>query len=232
MLESPIRPEMAATLVAERRRFPLSAHRFALAGIIGPPFFVAVFIVVGFIKPGYNPVARTVSEGSIGELGWIQIANFLVLGGALLIFALGLWQGFGDRWSGRVGSALVALAGVGLLAAGAFVPDPPGIQVTTFHMKMHVLASVVSFNSLNIAAFLFAKRFWPDRRFAIYSILSGLAIPAGFIATAALGNPQMAGGGPGWPGLIQRVMIVAVWAWLTILALRLWRMPAAGQTES
>ena len=228
MLESPIRPEMAATLVAERRRLPLSAHRFALAGIIGPPFFVAVFIVVGFIKPGYNPVARTVSEGSIGELGWIQIANFLVFGGALLIFALGLWQGFGDRWSGHVGSALIALAGVGVLGAGAFVADP-GFRATTFHGKLHVLVSLVTFLSLLIAGFVFAKRFWPDRLFAFYSILSGLAIPAGFIAMAALGK---AGGGPGWSGLSQRVMIVAVWTWLTILALRLRRMPAVGQTAT
>ena len=207
---------MAATLVGDRRRPLLSAHRLALAGLLGPPFFVAVFLVVGLVKPGYNPLDRAVSEGSIGELGWIQIANFLVFGAALLVFAFGLWQGFGDRWSGRVGSALVALAGIGFFGAGVFVTDP-GFQATTFHGNMHMLASAVIFLSLMIGAFVFARRFWPDRQFAIYSILSGLAIPAGFIAIAALGR---------WPGLVQRVMIALVWTWLAILALRLRRSTA------
>ncbi|HEV2477491.1 MAG TPA: DUF998 domain-containing protein [Candidatus Dormibacteraeota bacterium] len=187
-----------------------------MAGLLGPPFFVVVFLVLGLIKPGYDALARTVSEGSIGELGWIQIANFLICGAAFVVFAFGLWQGFGDRWSGRVGSALVALAGIGLMGAGVFVGDP-GFQATTFHGNMHMLASVVVFVSLLIGAFFFARRFWPDRQFALYSILSGLAIPAGFIAIAALGR---------WPGLVQRVMIALVWTWLTILALRLRRSTA------
>ncbi len=54
------------------------ARRLAWAGIVFPPLFVVVFLILGFVKPNYNPVRQFVSEGSIGQLGWVQVANFLV----------------------------------------------------------------------------------------------------------------------------------------------------------
>ncbi len=154
---------MATNVVVDRRRFSRETRRLALAGILGPPFFVIVFLVLGFIKPGYDPVVRFVSEGSIGELGWIQIVNFLVFGATLLVFSLALWQGFGPRLSGRIGSVLIGIVGVGALAAGVFVADPDSQII-------------------------------------------------------------------GKPGLVQRVMIIVVWTWLTILALRLWRASTPQRT--
>jgi hypothetical membrane protein len=182
-------------------------RRLALAGVIAPPFFVIVFLVLGFIKPGYDPVTRFVSEGEIGELGWIQIFNFLVLGLATVIFALGLWRGFGDRVSGRIGSALVGVTGVTTIGAGVFVADS-GRRIITTHGELHVAVSAISFLLLGIACFFFAKRFWNERRFAIYSIVTGII--------AALGPPPTPA-----PGITQRVTIVIVLTWMTILGLRL-----------
>ncbi len=187
-------------------------RRLALAGILGPPFFVVVFLVLGFIKPGYDPVVRFVSEGSIGELGWIQIVNFLVFGATLLVFSLALWQGFGDRLSGRIGSVLIGIVGVGAVSAGIFVADPDS-QIITTHGALHVAVSLVAFLGLALACIFFAKRFWNDLPFAIYSIATGALIPVTFSSINAIGKP----------GLVQRVLIVIVWSWLTILALRLWR---------
>ncbi len=191
-----------------------SARRLALAGIFGPPFFVVVFLILGLIKPGYDPVSRYVSEGSIGDLGWVQILNFLIFGPALVIFAIGLWQGFGDRLSGRIGSALIGVAGVCALFAGVFVADA-GSQVVTTHGALHVVVSLIAFLCLALACFFFARRFWNDLRFAIYSIASGLIVPVGF------SQGDINGGR--WTGLIQRAVIIIVWAWMTVLALRLRR---------
>lgn len=194
-------------------RDSMSLRRYlALAGIVGPPCFVVVFLVIGLVKPGYNAVAQAVSEGSIGDLGWIQSANFLVTGVCFVALAVGLWRGFGDRLSGRIGSGLIAATGIGLCGAGLFVTDP-GFRAVTLHGNLHMAASLVVFLSLLIACLIFAGRFWHDRGFAIYSIASGLAIPAGFVALFSIGA---------WPGLIQRVMITIVWAWVTVLALRLY----------
>lgn len=100
----------------------------AWAVIVGPALFVAVFLVLGAVKPGYDATARFVSEGSIGELGWIQIVNFVVLGITLLAFAPALWNSYGDEVSGRVGAGLMAAVSVGLILAGVSVPtvsSPP-----------------------------------------------------------------------------------------------------------
>jgi hypothetical protein len=169
---------------------------------------VLVFVIVGLIKPGYDPVVRYVSEGSIGQLGWIQTVNFFVCGLALLVFALGLWRCFGDRISGRIGSVLMAMAGGGVFCAGIFVADPDH-QISTIHGALHVVVAVITFNSLALAAFFFAKRFWKNRAFAVYCIVSGI-VPYGLAITI-----------PSYAGLAQRAVIVLVWLWITILALRL-----------
>jgi len=206
--------QMDPHIVMDRPRSRPTIRRLALAGILGPPFFVLVFLILGLVKPGYDPVTRFVSEGSIGDLGWVQIANFLILGPALLIFAVGLRLGFGDRLSGQIGSALIAVAGIGIVFAGVFVADP-GTQVATTHGGLHIVASLVTFLCLALACFFFARRFWNDLPFAIYSIGSGLIIPIGFSQAGTMGGR--------WTGIIQRVVIIVVWAWMAVLAIRLRR---------
>jgi hypothetical membrane protein len=188
-----------------------TTRRLALAGIVFPPLWLVVLIVLGFVKPGFNQLTQAGSSESIGQYGWVQIANFIVLGIALVVFAFGLWQGFGDRLSGRIGSVLMALAGVGLVGAGVFSSDG-GNRAVSFHGNMHMTFSLVLFLSLLIAGFVYARRFWDDRRFAIYSMATALAIPASFALTFVIP-----------PGLSQRAMLIIVWTWITILGLRLRR---------
>jgi hypothetical membrane protein len=183
-------------------------RRLALAGIIFPPLFVLVVLILGFVKPNYSPVRQFVSEGSIGQLGWVQVVNFLVFGPALVVFAIGLWRGFGARLSGRVGSVLIAIAGVGIFMAGPFVADP-GTTVVT-HGAVHMVVSLVVFTSLTGAAVAFARRLSADRGFVIFSIVVAVVIPVSFV-----------GGFPSVAGLIQRAVLVTAWAWLALLGLRL-----------
>jgi hypothetical membrane protein len=186
-----------------------TTRRLALAGIVFPPLWLVVLIVLGFVKPGFNQLTQAGSSESIGQYGWVQIANFIVLGIALVVFAFGLWQGFGDRLSGRIGSVLMALAGVGLVGAGVFSSDGTN-RAVSFHGNMHMTFSLVLFLSLLIAGFVYARRFWDDRRFAIYSMATALVISASFALTFVIP-----------PGLSQRLMLIIVWTWITILGLRL-----------
>jgi hypothetical membrane protein len=186
-----------------------TTRRLALAGIVFPPLWLVVLIVLGFVKPGFKQLTQAGSSESIGQYGWVQIANFIVLGIALVVFAFGLWQGFGDRLSGRIGSVLMALAGVGLVGAGVFSSDGTN-RAVSFHGNMHMTFSLVLFLSLLIAGFVYARRFWDDRRFAIYSMATALVIPASFALTFVIP-----------PGLSQRLMLIIVWTWITILGLRL-----------
>ena len=226
MLKSSVRPETshptdsATSNLLDRRQGYQLTRRLALAGIVGPPLFVVVFLVLGFIKPGYDPATRLVSEGSIGELGWIQIADFLAFGATMLAFSLGLWLGFGDRLSGRIGSALIGIGGVGLLAAGVFVADPFPRIVTT-HGALHVAASVVGVNGLSLACFFFAKRLWSRRPFAIWSITAGVVFSIAFSLANAIEEH----------GLVQRIAIIVLCTWLTFLAIHLWRSSSSHELD-
>jgi hypothetical protein len=62
---------------------------------IGSALFVGVFTIDGYFRPGYDQFREYVSALSIGPRGWIQIANFVVVGLLLLESARGIsveWQ--------------------------------------------------------------------------------------------------------------------------------------------
>ncbi len=145
----------------------------AWTGVVGPAGFVAVFLVLGVVKPGYDARARFVSEGSIGELGWIQIVNFVVFGTMLLAFAAALWNSYGNEASGRTGAGLMAAVGAGLILAGVFVTDP-GTKIVSRHGLVHVIASMVVFGGLMLACLAFAWRLHANGRFAAYSVATSL----------------------------------------------------------
>lgn len=60
------------------------------AGVIGPLLFIVVFLFEGATRPGYNAWRMFVSQLATGPGGWVQVANFLVFGSLMLVFALGL----------------------------------------------------------------------------------------------------------------------------------------------
>ncbi len=219
MLKSSAPPEISLQIASSSRPWARSeagyeiTRRLALAGVIGPPLFVFVFLIDGFIKRGYDPVTTTVSEASIGELGWVQIANFLVFGATVLALSLGLWLGFGDRVSGRIGSVFMGIGGVGFLAAGVFVSDPYP-QIVTAHGALHVAASLVAINGVFLACCFFVKRLWTERRFAIWSIVAAVVFTIFFSSSGTPIEDH---------GLLQRIAIIVFWTWLTFLVLRLWR---------
>ena len=205
-----------------------------LCGIVGPPLFVATFLVEEATRPGYSWWRNFVSSLATGEGGWVQIANFLVWGTLATLFAVGVV---------RVGlvapGILLFLYGAGLLVAGIFVTDPslgypPGAPAEhTTHGTIHGLAGLGVFTLNAVAAFVTARHFarTPQRRgWAIYSTITGLLIAVLFIATTSVSVQDELGNWPNAPtGLIQRISIVVGWTWIAALALRLRRDAAQGR---
>ena len=93
---------MAATSVLEKRpaRPGGWASRVALIAMVAPAGFFAVMMILGFVTPGYDWVARFGSELSLGSLGWIMSVNFVVLGVAELALAVALGSVIADGVSG------------------------------------------------------------------------------------------------------------------------------------
>ncbi|MFB4263874.1 DUF998 domain-containing protein [Nonomuraea sp. GTA35] len=193
-----------------------------LCGAAGAPLFVIVLLAEGALRPGYDPVYHSGSQLSLGDRGWIQIASFIVTGLLMLPYAEGVRRALASRWT----AVLIALFGVGLIGAGAFVMDPmqgyppgapPGVPaVTSLHNSAHDLASLLVFLALPLACLTAAfrlKGWW-----RAYSLVTALATVALFLAY----GQAFAQDAPN-AGLIQRVLIVTGWTWLTLLAVRLSR---------
>ncbi len=98
--------------------------RLALwAGVVGPPLFVATFLIEGATRRGYDPVRLQVSYLSLGDQGWMQITNFCLSGGLAIFYAWGLRQALQSGRGSFLGPLLIAAYGLGLIVAGVFVTD-------------------------------------------------------------------------------------------------------------
>jgi hypothetical membrane protein len=203
----------------------VATRRLLAAGAIGPPLFIATFLIEGATRPGYRVWRNFVSQLSTGDGGWMQIVNFIVCG---------LFVGAGAVGLARAGmpraiSAPVAVCGAGLVIAGIFVADPglgypPGALLEpepTMHDLIHEAVSLVVFillGCLPIGAGLLLSR--DSRAWAGYSVLSGITALAFFAASAYAANRP----DPTLPlGTLQRISIVAGFAWLSLFFLRAWR---------
>ena len=215
--------------------YPLMTTLLLWAGAVGPLLFVAILLIEGATRPGYNAWHTFGSNLSLGNQGWMQITNFIVCGILTLSFAIGLRQalqsGKGSVW----GPILLGLFGVMLIIAGIFVTDPglgypPGVPKPanpTGHGIIHALAGLFVFILLPIATFVMTRRFFRNpnwKGWALYSLLTGLIMIASFIVSQWLGAMDESGALQNAPiGLVQRIGIIAGWVWISLLAIALLR---------
>src|SRR2546430_9764333 len=202
-------------------------------GAIGPLLFIVVLLIEGATRPGYSAWHNYGSSLSLGDQGWMQIANFLVCGLLILGFAIGLRQVFQTGRGSVWGPILLGVFGVSLIVAGLFVTDPslgypPGTSSSgpqTLHGTIHGLAGLIAFSSLPIASFVIARRFAGDpnwKGWALYSVVTGVLVVMSFIAATVVSALDESGVFPGSPtGLLQRIGIIAGWGWVALLAIRI-----------
>src|SRR5690349_12789056 len=91
-------------------------------GVLAGPVYVITALVQGLTRPGFDLLHDDVSLLSNGDLGWIQIANFVVTGAFVIAAAVGMARALHgvSAWGPR----LLAVFGAGLIGAGIFVADP------------------------------------------------------------------------------------------------------------
>ena len=139
------------------------------AGIVAGPFFVVIALLQAFTREGFDMVRHPASLLSLGDLGWIQIANFLLTGFLFITLAMGLrrvlMSGIGSRWVSR----LFIIVGVAMIGGGVFLADPslgfpPGApqgvpEEMSWHAAVHGFAPIFGFLALIAALFILARRF-------------------------------------------------------------------------
>ncbi len=203
---------------------------FLFCGAIAGLFFTILWFVQGLTRANYDPMRYPISSLSIGEFGWIQVANFIITGLLILAFSVELRRALRQPSGSVWGPLLVGLLGIGLIGSGIFVTDPlngypPGTPVIpterTTHGILHDLFGIPFFLGLPITCFVFARFFMRqgERNWAWYSRLSGFGMFAVFFV-ARLGFRLL----PTYPelaanfGLLQRITVTIGLTWLTLLA--------------
>ena len=203
-----------------RKNITAAIRVAALAGMVGPVLFAGVLFALTILQydfmlgigwqPLRDPAGAWPSGLALGPYGWAQVANFVLSGILLMIFAAGLHFGAPDGHSPRIGPALLFAAGAAMALMG-FETDP--IQSTgprTLHNLIHDLAFALFILALLPAIFFLWWRFredtlWQDH--ARYTFVTGV------LATLLLFSP----------GVGYYLFLTVVLAWISTTGVKLWR---------
>jgi uncharacterized protein DUF998 len=217
------------------RKTSIDQHQLSIwAGIIGSALFVAIFMLEGWLRPGYEPLKMYVSELSLGPRGWIQIFNFIVFGVLLLVFTRSVAAEFQSGKAESGGILLLRIIALCYLASGPFVMDPastPRNQMT-LHGTLHGIFGGIVFTLMPISCFVFLRRFREDPKWQFLqwpTLALGTISAAGVILlSVATKLPNTQNVFNEWLGLIQRTAIVPFMIWIFILALGLLKQSKQG----
>lgn len=163
-------------------------------GVAAGPLFVGLTLVQAATREGFDPVVHPLSLLSLSDLGWIQIANFIVSGLLALAGAVGLRRSLTDGPAATWGPRLFGLYGIALVWGGVFVADPAfGYPIGTpdgapaeqsWHSILHAFAAPGAGLTLLAACFVFARRFRSERRTAWRAVC--YTVPALYLALIAV----------------------------------------------
>jgi hypothetical protein len=163
------------------------------AGVIAGPFFIALSLLQAFTREGFDWIRHPASLLSLGDLGFIQISNFVITGMLFIAFAVGLKRvltaGVGRKWL----SLLFIVVGIAFILGGVFVADPAfgfpagtpeGMPKTmSWHSLIHGFAPVIGSLAISAALLIFARRLWKQGRRSA-SIVTILVVIVSFVLSA------------------------------------------------
>lgn len=158
--------------MSQQSTLPASAAtqtaRLLACGIVAGPLFLTVGLTQAFTRDGFDLSRHPLSLLSLGDLGWVQIANFVVTGALFIACAVGMRRVLRPGRGGTWGPRLVGALGAGLVMAGVFVADagagfppgaPAGAPQISWHGVLHEVGFVLSTLGMLAGCLVFARRF-------------------------------------------------------------------------
>ena len=194
------------------------------AGVLVAPFFYVVAIAQIFIRPGFDIRHLAISSLTLGDLGWIQSANFEITGLLLIAGGIGVRRALQGRRGGTWAPILLSVAGLGTIVAGFFHPDPalgfpPGApsgmpSTMSVPATVHQLAAMLTFGCTIAFCFVMARRFSGEgrRRWMAYCLASGIVAPV--LLGLAMTDRD-------WVGVLLASMVAVAFGCVSVVAARL-----------
>jgi Protein of unknown function (DUF998) len=201
-------------------------------GIVAGPLFIAASLIQAFTRTGFDLARHPLSLLSLGSLGWVQIANFVVSGILYVLGAVGQRAALRQSRGGTWGPLFVGLSGIGLIIAGVSTTDPgagfppgapAGAPTMSWHGLLHEIGFMLSFLGAIGACAVFARRYAAFGRRGW--MVAALATPVAAIVVA------------GWPDLntlsVRLVIATAIlFGFLTAVLAQTLQQGPSGQNLS
>ena len=176
----------------------MTTRRLALAGLVGPPLFAAIVVLVTGLEwdflhdhgwsaaPFDSPDPPWPSTTALGGYGFLQILNFILLGVSALALAVALFR----LLRRRIGPGLVSLTavGAGLSAFRADYGMVNGGGPDTWNGTVHAAAFTLLIPAALLSMFVLAVQFRRDERWrslSVPSLITGLAALGSVVANLA-----------------------------------------------
>jgi Protein of unknown function (DUF998) len=200
---------------------PGATRWLALGAVVGPVLGTLVWIVLGFLRPGYSPISQQISALGIGPNGAFINAALMLDGLLCMVAIIAVFQslkkelGTVARWTF---TALLLLSPFGLLWIGIFT-----MNTLALHLVGAQLAFTTPIIALPIAGFVL-RRVPNWRRLGTWMmVISGpltLVLLIGFITSVPV-SERVTGGGS--YGLWERALVSEIYAWYVAMGWRAFR---------
>jgi hypothetical protein len=166
--------------------------------------FPIVALTQALFRPDFSVVRYPLSLLSLGDLGWIQISNFVVSGVLFTALAGGMRDTLAVGDPARTwGPVLTAVFGLGMITAGICRTDPalgyppgtPDLTPTTLSGTGwgHTVGFALAFLALPAACFVFARSFRARSRPAAARACALTAIVTVLLIAVGMSVPLVAG---------------------------------------
>jgi hypothetical membrane protein len=196
-----------------------------IAGIV---LYILLDVVAQLLPPHYSPVTQAESDLAVGPYGFVMTINFVNRGVFSLLFLYALIRTVrhekNRRATLRSGIAFFSIWAVGALILAAFPTDVPSLPLS-WHGAIHLVVALLAFFGGAVGAFALADHFGESRAlreskgFAfplsiVVVLLFVLEITGGFVIPSISSH---------YGGLIERVFIGSVIAWMFAVSIDLLR---------
>jgi hypothetical membrane protein len=212
-----------ASRVWWNRLGPRSLAWFVLAGIV---VYIAIDVLLAFLRPGYSLLYNAESDYGRGPWFWVMDLNFLLRCALSLALVAALARVIRLDGRARAGLALLAAWAVcsGLLAF--FADDPEGTPVHASG-AIHLALAFIAFVCVAVATIVISVglRSEPASGRAVTTLLLALSLAgaAGFLLLGSAAGHKHAPG-----GLYERIFLGLELGWIALAAARVAaRHPAA-----
>jgi hypothetical membrane protein len=208
---------MTASILPPRQRLaPSRTKPLARLTLAGVAVYLAIDVLLAFLRPGYSLVYNAESDYGRGPWYWVMDINFLLRCALSLAVAAALYRVIRVDGRSRAGLVLLVTWAVcsGLLA---FFADNPEGTPTTASGIVHLILGFIAFTCITIGTILISASLMPDPAWRPAApVLLAISI-AGAVAYLLPYVPHKHYHAPG--GLYERIFLGLELLWIVVGAI-------------